>query len=378
MIESASSVVRNTHVGNVEALNSIRLAAAAYPVGFRGNRLNLLLLDEVEPITATSVEYLRSLDNPRLSEERHEYFVDEAGNWPFPCIEVGARPDPREVSVALFDRFDLAKRILPTQRDIAPLVVDRAIANDADIVVLMICDGLSYYDLPDEPSIQPCLVAGVTITESGYREAVGQPSLSQRLFAAGYRRQHALTYFSPDCTPVAQALHSAFGASQVARIATFEEGLAYLDRANITHGYVQFAATGLDGLCHHHRDTPPREKYIEDLLHRFDKLIERLAYRRRRVLACLTADHGILWREHLEGSTEILEDLSGEERRHPRYLPGALLRGYCRVVKSLGQDFSLLRVPYLTRSLRPSEWGVHGGLSAWESLVPLLFRFSTL
>jgi hypothetical protein len=37
-----------------------------------------------------------------------------------------------------------------------------------------------------------------------------------------------------------------------------------------------------------------------------------------------------------------------------------------------GKEFALLEYPYLRRDLRANEWGVHGGLSFEESVVPLL------
>jgi hypothetical protein len=36
-----------------------------------------------------------------------------------------------------------------------------------------------------------------------------------------------------------------------------------------------------------------------------------------------------------------------------------------------GKEFAMLEYPYLRRDLRTNEWGVHGGLSFEESVVPL-------
>jgi hypothetical protein len=41
-------------------------------------------------------------------------------------------------------------------------------------------------------------------------------------------------------------------------------------------------------------------------------------------------------------------------------------------VEFAGRAFTLLNYPYLRRRLRANEWGVHGGLSFEESIVPLL------
>jgi hypothetical protein len=92
------------------------------------------------------------------------------------------------------------------------------------------------------------------------------------------------------------------------------------------------------------------------------------------VLAYLTADHGILWRDSIEGKIEVASDLFHEDARSPRYIKGALLRNYGRIIKSSGQAFTLLKLPWMTRNFRNDEWGVHGGISASESIVPLITR----
>jgi hypothetical protein len=256
-----------------------------------------------------------------------------------------------------------------TQSKIAEHLESRVKALDPDIVILMIADGLSYYDLPDGTS-QPCLVNGVTITEFGYREVVGRPSLSQRLFGMGYRNQKAFTYFDVSGNALAADLHSTFGDSQVVRVAEFAEALNH-EAVRMPRGYLQVTTTGLDGLCHHHRDRPPIARYIADLLERFEHLVEMCSRRNRKVLACLTADHGILWRDVLRGREQLIDSATAEDNFHPRYLKGSLLRDYARPAKGVVGTVSLLTFPYLTRAIKRTEWGVHGGISSWESLVPL-------
>jgi hypothetical protein len=88
----------------------------------------------------------------------------------------------------------------------------------------------------------------------------------------------------------------------------------------------------------------------------------------------LTADHGILWRDQLKADERFCPELAPEDARHPRYALGGIARDCARVWRSDGTTYSLLRFPYLTRPLRHTEWGVHGGISAWESVVPLVIR----
>lgn len=114
--------------------------------------------------------------------------------------------------------------------------------------------------------------------------------------------------------------------------------------------------------------------YISDIFEKFDALIDCFSNSHQNVLACLTADHGILWRHSLEGKWSVINDLQVDDKRCVRHIRGSRIRDYILVKSGFGGTFSMLRVPYITRKLRNNEWGVHGGISAWESIVPLIIR----
>jgi len=363
------------HTNQAEALLSrMSVAMEAYPPAFQGNTLNLLFLDDAQPIRR-ALEYLHGLDSPNLCDDGREYLMPgEYALWPFPVHCIAERPDPRSLSETLYDHFDTAQYLLPTQRDIGRILYEKAVKLQPDIVVLMIVDGLSYYDLPDEADVQPCLVNGVSITDFGYREVIGKPSVSERLFSLGYCHQMGFTYFDTETNPLASELYGVFGSSQVVRIMTFKDCLEHISAEGISYGFVQVTAPGLDGLCHRHQDEPPVKHYIDEILNRFDALVGYLHNGHRKVLACLTADHGILWRKHLEGQWHVVNDLQPDDTRFIRYIRGSRLRNYVFVKGCLGGSYSMLRVPYITRRLKNNEWGVHGGISAWESIVPLIIR----
>ncbi len=344
-----------------------------YPPAFAGNPLNLLFLDEARPIRSTR-DYLRMLDLPSLCEDRREYLLCEGRSWPFPVKSTTLCPDPYSVTDRLWDRFDVADSVIITQADIATLLESRAAAFDPDIVLLMVVDGLSYYDLDANCDALPCLVAGASITEVGFRSVIGKPSISKRLFAMGYQQQIGYTYFGVSSNDLTGAIYSAFGSSQVRTIRGFSECISDVQSLNMPRGYVQVTLEGLDRLCHDHRDEPPIEYMVRQIVGRFTSLIDCLATRGRTVLACLTADHGILWRDCYEGRWDVVADLQSADSRHPRYIDGGRLRHYLREVTCWGKAYSLLKAPYVTRPLRSTEWGVHGGVSAWESIVPLVLR----
>jgi hypothetical protein len=348
-------------------------AINAYPAAFRGNQLNLLFLNDAHPIY-DSRDFLRQIDSLKLQQERREFLLGKQEGWPFPTIRIDDRPDPWAVSEALFEHFGHAGKILPTQGDIGRILVDEALKDDSDVVLLMIVDGLSYYDLPEEIEAMPCFVSGVSITDFGFREVIGKPSVSQRLFSQGYRNQVALTFFAKDSSPLSAELHSTFGASQLNRITSLAEGMAIINSAEIWRGYVQIVAPGLDKLSHYHADRPLIKGNINRILERQEKVIDCLSKKGRKVLACLASDHGILWREQAEDKTQIAADLFSEDIKHPRYLKGSLNRSYAKAIKCGSNSFTLLRAPFLTRNWKHSEWGVHGGISAWESIIPVIMR----
>jgi len=341
-----------------------------YPPRFSGNCLNLLLIDDAEAIL-DGTEYLRRLDEPSLMDERREYLLDQGVLWPFPSIRIESRPDPKLISEKLLHNLDAARRVLFTQERLAEFIDHRVTLYHPDAVAVIIADGLSYWDLADDVEAAPCLADGITTTEYGYRRVVGRPSISRRLFALGYVHQLAFTYYDAS-NALAGEIHRTFSESQVVRVGAFEEVLKYLGDWSQPRCYIQVTLAGLDHLCHAHPDRPPRGYYIQHILDNHARLTEMLAGTHRRVLVVLTADHGILWREDVEDTLHVVDDLFSEDLRSPRYVRGAMLRPYGRVCREEGQSFTLLGWPWMTREFRNNEWGVHGGISAWESVVPLV------
>jgi hypothetical protein len=353
----------------------IRLSAAidAYPAVFRGNRLNLLFLDDAHPIYS-SQDFLRKIDSLQLQDERREYLIGEKEGWPFPTISIENRPEPWKVTEALFENFEMADKVLPTQRDVGKILIDHASRRDPDVIILNVVDGLSYYDLPEDIEAIPCLVKGVTTTDFGFREVMGKPSISQRLFSLGYKNQMAFTFFDIETRPLSVELHTTFGSSQLNRINSIDEGIEIIGKKPFRRGYIQIIAPGLDKLSHYHADRPMIRETLVKIFERLNKAIDSLSSKGRRVAAYLTSDHGILWRDEAKEKTKVVDDLFSEDTTHPRYVKGSLSRNYARALKCESQSFTLLKAPYMTRGWKHSEWGVHGGISAWESIVPIIIK----
>ena len=304
-------------------------------------------------------------------EAANEIYVGNSEQWPFPIMEIPDRPPALAISDLLFHKYELASIILQKQSYLNTWIVEQAILRKADIVLLMIVDGLSYYDIKDDKRVIPVLVDGPTITQFGYRNVVGSPHISRMLFQAGYKQQRAFTYFSTDGDDLSGDIHEMFGTSQVSVVTEHGQIIDKLMGDELTHGYVQIVSPGLDHLSHNHRDRPLKDEYVKNILSNFSRVVGTLGRSGKRVLGCLTADHGILWRDSLLYPSEIV-DVAVEDSYHPRYVKGTYRRDYTLTVDSFLGNYSLLKYPYLTRNLRRTEWGVHGGVSAWESLVPLV------
>lgn len=280
-------------MGHTASLNAFSRLLDLYPVAFSGNRLNLLMLEDAEAIRDRN-SYLQRIDSLSLMDERREYLADEQCPWPFPRVRLEQRPDPWLVSDALFSRLDEARTFLPTQGDISEIIDRRVRQRMPRAVALIIADGLSYYDLPPDTDAEPVLVAGITSTSFGYREVVGQPSISRRVFALGYVNQLGFTYFDPLANDLSRDIYATFSPSQVTRVKAFDQVLETLNQKRAARTYIQITMAGLDQLSHAHWDRPPREQYVRRILDNYNALAELLRKRFGSSLTILTADHDVL------------------------------------------------------------------------------------
>jgi len=345
-----------------------------YPPAYTGNRLNLLLVADAEPVSDPR-DYLHKLDEPNLVDETREFALDPKLPWPFPQFQVDARPSAEQVQLSMGQGIEHAKRILPTQQDLPTMISRQAAILHPDVVALMVSDGLSYYDVDAALNAEPVIVDGVSITEHGYRQVIGSPPVSARLFRSGYEDQRGYSFFDVKTNSLAASLFRPFADIQLTQIRQFDDCLADLKQRPVHHGYIQVTTPGLDGICHQHSDAPPVDYYLRSLLDKFEQLVDCLSTHNTKVLAFLTSDHGILWRERFESDTwRIVSGLLPEDCTRGRYIRGAIMRDYTIVVQGEGSTYSLLKYPYLARDWRSNEWGMHGGISAWESIVPLITR----
>ena len=346
-----------------------------YPAIFHGNNLNLLFLNDAQKIDDPQ-QYFKHLSACILMDEQREFFLGSDLNLgiqpPFPQYLIDQRPEPRDLSEMLFQRFDLAKKYIFSQENIAEFIVNLSIKNKPDVVVLILVDGLSYYDIPEQEGLQPCFVPGLTTTDFGFRTIIGKPSISNRMFFAGYKRQKAYSFFDYSNT-LSGAIHDGFSEAHYIRIREVKEIFKALKSIKPKHNYIQIVLDGLDSLCHNHRDAPPIEYYKGRIINCLEEVESIFIKKKLHYQIHLVSDHGILWNDTYDKFI-IVNDLFPEDAYHPRYIKGTFNRMYGRIGVGLGSTFTLFKAPYISRDFRNNEWGMHGGISAWESIVPFITR----
>lgn len=346
-----------------------------YPAVYSGNPLNLLFLNDANKIDNIT-QYFLKINQQVLMDEQREYFMArdliEGVCFPFPSYSIDQRPNPIDLSEVLFQKFDLAKNIIFSQDDIAERIIKMAQKNRPEVIVLILVDGLSYYDLTEQDDIEPCFVPGVSVTDFGFKTIIGKPSISNRLFFIGYKKQRAFSFFDYS-NELSGNINDGFSEAQYFRIREVSEIFKNLKHFRPKRDFIQIVIEGLDSLCHSHRDAPPIEYYRNKIVSCLDEIESIFLSRKISYQIHLVSDHGILWHDSYEKFI-VLDDLFPEDSTHPRYVKGTFNRMFGRISSSFGSNYTLFKAPHISRNFRNNEWGMHGGISAWESIVPFITR----
>lgn len=327
------------------------------------------LPDEVEVFDDVR-RMLARLDAPKPQPVRPMLAtqVDPALQYRLPLVQCNHDPLTTELNQVLLKRYDLIKSKLVCQSQIADEIVRRA---DTEVTVLMLVDGLSYADLKRHASewlesVTPVLVDGVSVTVHGMLRIIGKPPLAHRLHDIGFRRALGFTYWERDEEPLTNRLFTGFG-DRVLKVKSFDEVMQVLEGQELQGAFVQIVHAGLDGTAHHGREAPDVTNSVVRILSNFERLRSFLERRRLTAWVHLVSDHGILWAHDHE--LRVLESAAGD---HVRYYEYERKGQHTLVVEFEGRSFALLEYPYVRRRIRSDEWGVHGGLSFEESIVPWL------
>ena len=327
----------------------------------------------------TSVEEWRErIDSPREIDADSTLFVNLSPSdreeltqvFGFPTVEFPALPSIEQVNEALPSCFETTN--LFKQSDVAAEITKRIHRELPQIVVLLVFDGLSFYDVIDwkllpQATLEPCLVDGLSVTNSAMQRLIGSPVLTHRLFELGYVRRLGFSYWERATNALTDTLFSQFPPNQLHRMTTFDEVLQTIKTSEWSaHTYVQMIRAGLDGVCHSNRERPNIKLLLSDLKRDILLLLEVLEDTGKSCRLFITADHGILW--YVDQDIVPL----AQEKFNARYTDGSIIRG--DNLLTLNTDEGTYTVltgdKVIAKQRKVTEWGFHGGVSAQESLVP--------
>ena len=336
---------------------------------------NLCLADVWCP---TSVkEWRERIDSPREIDPDTILFVNLSSSdreeltqvFGFPTVEFPALPSIEQVNAALPSRFEMTH--LFKQSDVAAEITKRIHQELPQIVVLLVFDGLSFYDVVDwklpQATLEPCLVDGLSVTNSAMQRLIGSPVLTHRLFGMGYIRRLGFSYWERAANVLTDALFAEFPPNQLHRMTTFDEVLRKIKASGWeTHTYVQIIRSGLDGVCHANRERPNIKSILNDLKRDVLLLLEVLQETEKSFRLFIIADHGILW----YADQDIVP--LAQEKFNARYTDGSIARGDNLLTLNTdeGPYTVLTGDKVIAKQRKVTEWGFHGGVSAQESLVP--------
>ncbi len=326
---------------------------------------------------ASLEEWRERIDSPREIEADSILFVNLPSSdreelaqvFGFPTVEFPALPSIDQVNEALPNRFETTN--LFKQSDVAAEITERIRQELPQIVVLLVFDGLSFYDVVDwelpQATLEPCLVDGLSVTNSAMQRLIGSPVLTHRLFELGYIRRLGFSYWERAKNALTNTLFFQFPPNQLHRMTTFDEVLQTIKTSEwSTHTYIQVIRSGLDGVCHSNRERPNTKSILNDLKRDILLLLETLQGTKKSFRLFITADHGILW----YADQDIVP--LAQEKFNARYAEGTVVGG--DNILTLKTDEGIYTVltgdKVITKNRKVTEWGFHGGISAQESLVP--------
>lgn len=342
------------------------------PAMVRAHPLSLAFCPDDVRVFETAENLLASLDSidPQVETPMVALEISDDLTARLPAVRCDHDPFTTELNQILLPRLDFVQRWVLRQSLVPEFVREQA---GADCLVLLIVDGLGYADwkryAPGEllAETQPCFVDGISITEHGMRRIVGDPPIALRLAQQGYERSFGFSYWDPAENQLTDRLFS--GVTEgVWKVRSFDEVLEALSKMPLDGTFVQIVRAGLDHLGHRHRDRPDIVATVQRVADEFLMLQRRVTKMGLSVAAFLTADHGILWvHEH-----ELRLYEAGSGNVPPRHYEGMFAAGSVWRVEFDGIPYAALAYPFIRRTLKAMEWGVHGGLSFEEGFVPLV------
>lgn len=245
----------------------------------------------------------------------------------------------------------------------------------AELVILVIVDGLSYDDVQElDVPIQPVFVDGLTTTEPGFRRVIygdaGVSMYARLLKEKQFYNAFGFTYWERGQENLSTNLHASMG-DDIHQIRDFSEAISILqDGAPLgDKTYVQITRMGFDQDSHNRKEEPAHDAITGSLVDDLRSLCRVAGELTDNYQVFVTGDHGILWRDDLPDDPPVVSE---GWQNHARFVEGDHDFEYGLTIDVDDEPVTALGYPGLTRGLKNTEWGVHGGFSYQESFVPLI------
>lgn len=334
------------------------------------NPLSLAFLENIE-IISNLKEFIYELDS--LSEtscKRYaiiDYLQSEYNR--FPLVDLLDDPFQPNASKILFNKYKQLPNFVFNQKQILKRITSNI---KHDVIFLILIDGLSYENCKGRENVYPCFVNGATLTEVGFRNIIGNPPIAYRLYKKYFKNRFGFSYWNRE-NKLSNIIFEMFDKNtQMFQVSEFDEIITILKKNNLNKTFVQILTHGLDGMCHRNWDRPPIEAIVNRIFENYiPSLKELILSKNLSAMLYLVSDHGIWWKPEINSKEKYII-LNDKRAQSKRFFSGHLIHDKVIHVTCYGKNYSLLKYPYMFMSFNKNEWGCHGGISYYESMVPFM------
>jgi hypothetical protein len=344
------------------------------PLILENEKLKALLLKNIH-IIEDPIKFENKLDDLDYQLPRQKLVIrGDKGRIsrriPFLNLDIDF-PDRITLNKLISERYETAKALLSKQSEISEKIFQ--IPSD-ETVILVIVDGLSYHDARYYFDCEPIFVDGATLTKPGMIRIIGKPTIAERLYKKGIENIFGYSYWSrEEEVDITQEIFTPIPPDDLHTYTEFSQVIQDLNQKDINRSYIQIITAGLDNICHEFRDAPPIKGVLKDLQDRILSLEKLCKEKEVRSTIFITSDHGILWKKGNEDKLIQIDDLSLKEGG-ARWTKGKIFRDKTITYDGFDAEVTSLKYPYITKKLKRNEWGVHGGVSYEENVIPWITK----
>ncbi|MFQ6042700.1 MAG: hypothetical protein ACE5PV_17725 [Candidatus Poribacteria bacterium] len=341
--------------------------------------LSLAFLSFEPEIYFSCADMVRFLDKVETVETDQKIIcleIDQHYAQRFPIIECHHNPYTEELNTILSPKYEFIRNSMLGQDQISDVILQDCLNQEIDAVVLILVDGLSYSDVADWRgfSCMPCFVPGLTNTSEGFQNVIGRKMpLAVRLFDLGFKNRIGYTYWQRQTNELTDILFRTVHRMQ--SVNSMAEVFEHLRVGELKKSYIQIVRAGLDQYAHSclREDLVQKRRVtLKQIRSDLNTIASIFNDKGLKAFIYAISDHGILWRD----KTQLEEIDSGFGKSSPRYYGvderAKFPEDKGRYVRVNELTYFQLDYPYIRRRLHRNEWGVHGGLSFQESIVPFI------